>query len=398
MIGALPHALTGLQALRPAATIDAGACTRAKGSGCQACVVACPQQAITLAGEHERPFVDPEACISCGVCVPACPTAAVGGVGTSPAQVVDTAVDHREGLTVRCGALADPEATGEGMQRLGVWCLAGLDPETIASAAAWLEPGARLELQRADCARCPVMAGDQVAELTERAVALAGRVAPGREVVVREPVPPSERSAGEDGGSASGGAGRRRGLFRRRARKPEATVTPEAMSRRALLFGGLRPEPEPEEVDGPVRPVTAAPGAVTPPRAALLAAAGAPPLPRPYALDGCTACRACSTVCPTDALGWTTGGREEVLHVDAEACIACNECVRVCPEDVLGLASTLGGGLAGRDTGLPQAVARVSVAGCDRCGTPLAAGEQGLCTRCSSRRGMLDDVWAQLGG
>lgn len=396
MIGALPHALTALQTLRPAATIDDGACTRAKGSGCQACVLACPQQAITLAGEHERPVVDPQACISCGVCVPACPTAAVGGVGTSPAQVVDTAVDHREGLTVRCGALADPEATPEGRQRLGVWCLAGLDPETVASAAAWLEPGARLELQHADCARCPVLAGAQVEELTTRAVALAGRLAPGREVVVRELVVPSERPSGPDDGAPASGRSRRRGLWLRRAHRPEATVTPVAVSRRALLFGGLREDPEPQESTGPTRPVTARPGAVTPPRSALLAAVEAPPLPRPYALAGCTACGACSAVCPTDALGWTTTGRAEVLHVDAEACIACNECVRVCPEDVLGLASTLGGD--GRRRDLPQEVARVGHVGCDRCGAPLAAGEQGLCTRCRSRRGLLDDVWAKLDG
>lgn len=418
MSSSVPLVLQGLgalQNLRQAATIDPDACTRAHDSGCQACVLACPQQAITVGGQHQAPGVDPAACIGCGVCVPACPTGAVGGVGTPPERITRTATESEGDLTIRCGALAGHTSDSpedEGGERFGVWCLASLHHETIAAAASWLEPGKTLTLQHADCDRCPIGAGTGVRDQTARGSALAARIAPDRDVVIERAEPPSPAEeqmppAGEEPGEEPDRS--RRALFgkrrprRARRNRPEPIVTPEKLSRRALITGGRQPEPEPAPdashpapASSPPRVPVTQPGAVTEPRGALLAAAPGAPVPRPYAADGCTACRACSTICPTDALGWSDIDRRHILAVDAQSCIGCNECVRVCPEEVLALACPVSEYREMHSPAFPRIVTRVTTPGCTRCGEPLAGGEKSSCTRCDSRRGMLDDIWTQL--
>jgi dissimilatory sulfite reductase (desulfoviridin) alpha/beta subunit len=52
-------------------------------TGCEDCVVACKEQAITLDAEREMPVIDFTACVQCGVCVKTCPagTLVVGEEG-----------------------------------------------------------------------------------------------------------------------------------------------------------------------------------------------------------------------------------------------------------------------------------------------------------------------------
>jgi dissimilatory sulfite reductase (desulfoviridin) alpha/beta subunit len=46
-------------------------------SGCEACVDACQEDAITLATEEERPYIDYAKCLHCGKCMPVCPTGTI---------------------------------------------------------------------------------------------------------------------------------------------------------------------------------------------------------------------------------------------------------------------------------------------------------------------------------
>lgn len=48
--------------------------------------------------------------------------------------------------------------------------------------------------------------------------------------------------------------------------------------------------------------------------------------------DGCTACQACVSVCPTGALASLEDGSEVALSFDATQCVACGACVSRCPE------------------------------------------------------------------
>jgi len=53
-----------------AAKVDPEKCT-----GCEACVSACPSEAITI--KDGKAVVDPDKCVDCGVCVDECPVEAI---------------------------------------------------------------------------------------------------------------------------------------------------------------------------------------------------------------------------------------------------------------------------------------------------------------------------------
>jgi len=52
------------------AKVDEEKCT-----GCEACVVECPSEAISIA--NGKAVIDAEACVDCGVCVDSCPIEAI---------------------------------------------------------------------------------------------------------------------------------------------------------------------------------------------------------------------------------------------------------------------------------------------------------------------------------
>jgi len=53
-----------------AAIVDTEKCT-----GCEACVDACPSEAIKM--ENEKSVIDADSCVDCGVCVDECPVEAI---------------------------------------------------------------------------------------------------------------------------------------------------------------------------------------------------------------------------------------------------------------------------------------------------------------------------------
>ncbi|WP_168581793.1 4Fe-4S binding protein [Gephyromycinifex aptenodytis] len=113
--------------------------------------------------------------------------------------------------------------------------------------------------------------------------------------------------------------------------------------------------------------------------------------PRPGILDGCTGCGTCVAVCPSGALAAAQLPTTVVLSVDPLACTGCGECVERCPEKILAPAATL----PGCDD--PVRLARIRIERCNRCRVHLHPGETGMCTSCSSRRSLMDDLWTQLG-
>lgn len=260
--------------------------------------------------------------------------------------MVGVAADADGLLLIRCGA-ARVTTPAVSAPTVTVGCLAGLDPETLAAAAATMEHG-RLQLERSYCAACPVAGIEQVDAALRAGVRLAASVAPAVEVT---------DEVVEPGGASS----------------PPARITSRRFSRRALL----KPVPR-----------AAVPDAT--PRAMLLAVAPRAPLPTLEVSSACTACEACARVCPTGALEWSNGPSGPELRATTTSCVECRECVRVCAEDAVRL--------AGRRPGphTPTVLVRVATRACSRCEALLAPGEDTLCSRCAGRRSLLDDVWAQL--
>lgn len=270
-----------------------------------------------------------------------------------PVRIVAAAQKADGELTLRCS-----QVSGEGER---VSCLAHLDEETLAAASVRVEhEGKRyISLQRGNCAVCPlaikthegedlpnVMVPSQVVATTRGAQELLERSGAG----------------GED-------------LFR---------VTPvigepdsQGFSRRDLF----RLENYDEDLSVP------APSA---PRGVLLAALPGAMVNHPVAAPGCTGCRICEQICPEDAFGWSGVGTNGVLWVSPADCTACGMCVQACPEDVLSLQA-----LTPADGA--QHIARILPRGCAKCGRGLSPGEEDVCTSCSSRRNLLDDVWKHLG-
>jgi len=71
----LPVAMSGVDALAPAAVVDPANC-----NGCRRCFADCPYAAITMAPHpnqrigRQLAVVDPDLCVSCGICAGACPS------------------------------------------------------------------------------------------------------------------------------------------------------------------------------------------------------------------------------------------------------------------------------------------------------------------------------------
>lgn len=281
--------------------------------------------------------------------MPACPVDAIDGVGPDPGTVVGRLAADAPEAILRC-RVAQQVGGAPHPASAVVPCLAAVDPETLAAAAARIDTGT-LVLERAACEACPIAPLAEVARALRAAAALARAVAPGITV--------SDRLLTPDGDAGpTRGAGRprsRRSLFRPRV---------------------LTPEPD---------------QAAATPRALLLAVCPDAPLPRMAVTTACTACGACSRVCPTGALRQVPSGGGVALVFDPHRCVDCGECGRVCAEDAIAS--------VGRSPGphVEVEVARVLRGRCTRCRAVLSPGESGTCARCRGRRGMLDDVWAALG-
>lgn len=239
-----------------------------------------------------------------------------------------------------------------------VGCVADVPAETLAAAALGAPDGDVLRVATGACATCPDGAADTVATTVEAARRLV--------------------------------EGRHRELVREEAGGPQTLSRRELLApwRRSPARADVVPEPRPRR-DAPVRRHD---GKRTPPpsRSVLLAAFGADQpggLPRPVLTGACTLCGGCAPSCPTGALAFRVeDGRTAVLEADPLGCIDCGDCVRACPEGSLTIAAT------GPVQPGTVELAVADVAGCARCGRPLAPGEVAACTACRTRRDLASAV------
>jgi len=276
-----------------------------------------------------------------------------------PVRVVRAAEEAPGKLRITCSQVEPGE------EDYPLTCLAHLGAETLAAASVRVADGdtRRITLARGDCASCPLASGApdvpaQVDRAVSAAAELLARSGAGGQDLFEVVEAAEEQPAGK----------------RRRLRS-------SGVSRRDLLFGGRARAGEEEGL------TVSAPTAE---RGVLLAALPGAVVDHPVASPGCTGCRICEQVCPEKAFGWSGIGSNGLLWVSPADCTACGICVQACPEDVLDLAA-----VTPADAG--HQLARIQPRGCTNCGRGLAPGEREVCTACSSRRSLLDDVWKHLG-
>lgn len=327
-------------------------------------------------------------------------TPARGDNTTRPARIVRAAVQVPAELTVRCSHVGlgdEPEAP------CSVTCFAPVGAETLAAASVRVAQGGprQVRLERSDCSACP-LAVDAGGERVDVAAQLASRVHEAEQILERsgaggpdlfevrvpEPLPGRDsRSDPQGQGRLSrrkdrGWLSRRKDRLRHERRARDTGGPGVGVSRRGLLFGVERErEKESEGISVP---------AVTEERGVLLSALPNAVVKHPVATQGCTGCRICENVCPEEAILWSGTPGHGLLGVVPADCTACGLCVQTCPEDVLSLDA-----IAPADAPVHY-LTRVQPPGCAKCARPLGPGEAGECTTCTSRRGIIDDVWAQL--
>lgn len=173
------------------------------------------------------------------------------------------------------------------------------------------------------------------------------------------------------------------------ARRPKRVFDADAMPvlRRRSIFGlgGVQDEPQPELPDrgSPQQRLRAVI------RALALDGVQAPEPPvagwssgaLDLASEGCTACRVCVQVCPTDALALQTAGRRAGLGFDPSLCIGCGSCVVACDAEALRERGRLGPPAL---LGEPVLLELFEVQTCSRCQTPFR-GTGEYCPVCTYR-------------
>ena len=338
----------------PVASIRRGDC--AFEEGCRVCARTCPWQA--LEPSEDLMALEKSRCTGCGACVSACPQTAIDLAGVSPQQInaqiatllngASPSIDPRAILFVcaRSTPVLD-ELAKQGHSYPAGWlpvevpCLGMVTPTwllqclNLGAAATGVLP----------CLRDDCRFGKK--EVTE------GRVAYCRELL--------------SGLGASPDAVRlldprdEHALARALESIPEGTA--ESRADRVQDVGLFTPRATAQALLG-------------------LAERFAPSfdytLAHPYSpvgmvtvKQGCTACEACVHACPTDALGMERDQEAVTLTFDAGLCIGCESCIPVCPERVVGVekVTDLSRLAQGKHT-----LHRDTEVRCESCGAPVAPG------------------------
>jgi ferredoxin len=282
--------------------IDAERCVHQQvaGARCQACVDHCPRAAWRL---HAGGLgFDDAACDDCGLCVAACPTEALRLA--APAVRIATDADGRRTLMLACDRAGVP-AQGDATP-----CLYALSP-------GWLlrqcqaQRASAIAVTAGDCAQCP--RGGAGPAWRGQWQALAGRWAAPPVTAL-----PADAWLARADAPALPNPGRRRWLARlaeppRGNAAAAAPATAPLSSARAWTVAHLRADGTPAQ----------------------------PPL-WSVALDAarCTACLACTRLCPTGALATNATDHEdgepaECLTLDMHRCTGCGLCEAVCDSGAL---------------------------------------------------------------
>ncbi len=330
---------------------------------CVRCGGVCPVSAVAFSATGVSLG---EGCIGCEACVVACPTDAL----TVPPEVVGQRRERLDAAAevVRLTCVRQP---GRGAATVTFGCLAGLPLATLL--APLTRPHRRVEVERGGCGGCDLAAtGAAVAATLDRARALltAFGIAPERIVEV-DTFPREGRAQGE-------AVGRRELLLRLRAGAGRAVAA-------------LREE-EREEGRG-----EAAAGAAEPQLAAVLRELGTPLVGAtlPTGLDAgvvhvtgaCFGCNVCETLCPTRALRRDADGAAIRLLFAPARCRGCGVCAEACLADALTVTPATGGAQPpplsdAYLTGAEVELAVVAPRACVRCGARFTGTPGEVCDPC----------------
>jgi ferredoxin len=344
---------------------------RDKSATCDACVRACPVNALHLNGSI---VLDVEACKVCGACLHVCPTGAFDGDdGISDLLKCVARLEPARVIELTCAQHPAPEKGQSDVEAVvrTTGCLAAFGPSAYTGLVAM---GLQRVSVRVDaCDECPI--GKARAAITEAlnkaqqiltVYGLADRLVELSTVTVRKNRPVY---------AAKNPPLSRRGLFRMFAaegpRQIARVLTDETDQSKIKS-----PSPERRRLINTLRHL---------PEANQPAVLDGLPFAHITANDQCTACGVCARICPTGALKLIAGdGSTYQLSFTSAACIACDTCVQLCePVALERTLATLGEVLSSDSVELRSGTLRA----CTKCGAKLAA-ETGceLCSVCEFRR------------
>ncbi|WP_290650882.1 4Fe-4S dicluster domain-containing protein [Aquisalimonas sp.] len=363
-------AAVGTQGFGPLASTDprvsllADACLPRRSSltHCQACVDACPVNALDISADGGPSLTGD--CTGCGACAVACPSEALAVRGfPAPGEASLTAPAFR---AVDCDRVP-PELSPQ--RTLRVPCMAGLQDDELLALTRRAAPDALELLERGWCADCPVAGGharpiDEARQRAERHLPGGNRPSPR---VVRSPLPPAVAEPVRTGTSERHANSRRQFLRRVAGSDDSAPAPPSIANPRALV----QPERRWRLLDERQRAGVDA-GSL---------------LPAAVISDACCNHRVCAAVCPTGALTVSPG--RDGLFFDPADCIQCGFCTAACPEQAIHIEST--GGQPGRLTNHRQAQ-------CQDCRRPFTpSGQHDVrCQSCEKSRHLARGAFTQL--
>ena len=282
-----------------------------KHSVCQACVIACPTQAIML--EKQLPSIDQDNCLDCGLCISSCPTLAIDHVQV-PYIELSRQIEQFPASTITCGQFAEYQ------RGIKVPCYLYLDEALLAHLSRQRE-SKTIDVYLGKCEKCnksdssrvklhletiqkklnnwqiPISIQFNTAELdntTDQVINGLTR----RELFqkfsfqrLRGKINDKEGSSGNNVVSFRL-SNRDRSLFKQRLLNRQLRIADRDQRNSSISAIGL---------------------------------AGI------AKISSCNGCNVCEQICPTGALKWQDSGGESRLFFDVQDCLFCQKCL-VCPE------------------------------------------------------------------
>ncbi len=360
--------------IAPPIRLNTDQCLRARYrfSACEACVRACPTNALHLDGSIA---LNAEICAACRACLHVCPTGALdGNDGAAELFRCITELHQPHHIELACSQHPAPE---KGSPDVNVvvrvsGCLAALGPSMYLSVLAL---GVERVAVRLDA--CPTCSIGKVCSEISNTLSIVPRLLASLGIDARvmglsvvpdqadRPVydaqhPPVSRYALFH----MFGAGGPRRTWRALAGEDEQSATIKLPSReRRRLLAALHHLPL-RNVNTPVEGLS---------------------FTRMTADDRCTACGVCARICPTGALSFTvTEDDDYVLAFSSGACIDCGACSKLCAASSLHRADAIFADVLASG---PIALRAGMLRSCTACGARFAAETSSdLCPVCDVRR------------